>query len=75
MRFECIVYQGRMGHMSVLCVGGYKKSAMGIQPASFSAVPVHVVGVNGSITVHYDPHQKKWFCDQGGIVYTESPDF
>lgn len=48
---------------------------MGVSPETFTPMPVHIVGVSGGISVHYDPHQKKWFCDQGAIVFTGTPDF
>jgi hypothetical protein len=51
--------------------GGYIRSAMvnGAEGGSFLPVPVSVVGVSGTLTVKYDPVAKRWFIDQGAIIY------
>jgi len=52
------------------CPGGYKLDAMGVTPSSFTAIPLHVCGVNGSLSVNYDPHNKIFYIDQGPIIFT-----
>lgn len=50
--------------------GGYNTSAMGVTPCEFTPMPVYVCGVSGTLCAHYDPATKRWFVDQGSVVYT-----
>ena len=54
------------------CPGGYNLNSIGVNPSEFSGIPVHIVGVSGSLTVCYDSQNKQFFIDQGGIIYTGS---
>jgi hypothetical protein len=54
-------------------MGGYHRSALGVNATEQMVMPVNIVGVSGALRVRYDSVADRFYIDQGAIVYGAPP--
>ncbi len=53
---------------------GYKSSAIGVRPSSFTFTPVHIVSGDAPVSVNYDEAVGGFYVDQSNLVWSPKND-